>query len=300
MAATSDREAAARLQPGASPFAGRTAVMPTRHGKVALLAPLLWEGLGLRLVGVDDLDTDAFGTFTGEVPRPGDQRETARAKALAALERTGADLALASEGSFGPHPAAPFLSANRELVLLLDRAAELEIVGTAVTTATNFAHAVVTTPEAAYAFAERVGFPTHGLIVRDGPDPATARVVAKGIATREALEEALTRALPRGMGEAVLLETDMRAHLNPTRHAAIRQAAADLVARAASRCDACGTPGFALQEVVPGLPCGWCGQPTRQPLAEVVGCLRCENTRRRPFPAGERTADPGRCDLCNP
>ncbi|MEB3329338.1 MAG: DUF6671 family protein [Candidatus Sericytochromatia bacterium] len=300
MAPTSDRAAVVRSEPGVGPFAGRTAVMATRHGKVALLAPLLWEGLGLRLVGVDDLDTDAFGTFTGEVPRPGDQLETARAKAQAALERTGADLALASEGSFGPHPAAPFLAANREVLLLLDRTADLELVATAVSTVTNFAHAVVSTPEAAHAFAERIGFPTHGLILRDGPDPATARVVTRGITTRQGLEEALARALPRGFGEAVLLETDMRAHLNPTRQVVIRQAAEDLIARASALCEVCGTPGFALQEVVPGLPCGWCGQPTRQPLAEVVGCLRCEHTRRRPFPTGERTADPGRCDLCNP
>ncbi|MEB3221282.1 MAG: DUF6671 family protein [Candidatus Sericytochromatia bacterium] len=274
--------------------------MPTRHGKVELLAPLLWEGLGLRLVGVEDLDTDAFGTFTGEVPRPGGQLETARAKAEAALARTGADLALASEGSFGPHPAAPFLQADRELLVLVDRATGLELVGAALSPSTNLARAIVSTREEALAFAERVGFPSHGLIVRDGPDAELAGVVAKGLATRAALEAALELALPRGLGRAVAIETDMRAHLNPTRQAVIRQAAGDLVARALSHCGACGAPGFAVVEVQPGLPCGWCGEPTRQPLAKVEGCVRCEHTRRRPFPAGERTADPGRCELCNP
>ncbi|MEB3196613.1 MAG: DUF6671 family protein [Candidatus Sericytochromatia bacterium] len=300
MSATSESPARVAGPSTGSPFAGRTAVMATQHGKVDLLAPLLQEALGITLVRAEGVDTDDFGTFTGEVPRPGDQRETAIAKAEAALALTGADLALASEGSFGPHPMAPFLAANRELFVLLDRRLELTIVASAFTTATNFSHAVISNPEAAWAFAERVGFPEHGLIVRDGPDPATARVVAKGIVTPAALDEALARALPRGMGRSMLLETDMRAHLNPTRQKAIRLAALDLVARLQSICDACGTPGFALLEVIPGLPCGWCGQPTRLPLEELEGCLRCEHTRRRPYPNGERTADPGRCDLCNP
>jgi hypothetical protein len=279
-------------------WVGRLAVMPTLHGKVELLAPVLHAALGLQVVGVPGFDTDAFGTFTGEVSRPGDQLETARAKAVAAVAQTGADLALASEGSFGPHPAIPFLPANRELLLLLDCRAGLEIVASVVSTATNYAHRVFDSLEAAWAFAEKVGFPSHGLIVRAGGDPEASPVVAKGLVTPEALEDAVAQALRHA--RVGVIETDMRAHLNPTRQRAILAAAQDLVQRARSLCQACQTPGFAVVEVVPGLPCEWCGQATRLPLAEVDGCLRCAHTRRREFPAGERFADPGRCDRCNP
>lgn len=279
-------------------WADRRVVMPTLHGKVALLSPVFRARLGLELVEGTGVDTDAFGNFTGEVPRPGNQVETARAKALAALEATGAELAVASEGSFGPHPSVPFLPANREVLLLIDRRSPLEIVAAAVSTATNYAHRVFETPEAAWAFAEKAGFPSHGVIVRAGVDPVSAPVVAKGLVTPDAFAEAIDRVFRAG--PAGVIETDMRAHLNPTRQQVILLAAQDLVQRACSLCQACGTPGFAAVEVLSGLPCEWCGNPTRLPLAEVDGCLQCSHTRRREFPAGERFADPGRCDRCNP
>lgn len=280
-------------------FSGRTAVLATMHGKQAAIAPVLEEALGLRIEAAVGLDTDRFGTFTGEVSRVGTQREAARAKAETALSLTGADLAIASEGSFGPHPVVPFARANRELVLLLDRREGLELAGHVLTTATNLDHAVVSKWEEALAFADRVGFPDHGLVVRLGPDARGSRVLARGIVTPEALEAALAEALHAWPG-GVVIETDMRAHVNPTRMRAIRQAAEDLVRLVDTCCPACDAPGFDVTAVVPGLPCAWCRLPTALALAHVLSCGRCGREQRRAYPDGETLADPGRCEHCNP
>ncbi|MBL7537713.1 hypothetical protein INQ15_25330, partial [Escherichia coli] len=69
------------------------------------------------------IDTDRFGTFSRDVERTGSQLDAARAKIAAAFaEAPDAQFALASEGSFGPHPYIPFAPLAREIVVLADRA----------------------------------------------------------------------------------------------------------------------------------------------------------------------------------
>jgi hypothetical protein len=109
------------------PYRGRTALLASMHGKEAALAAPLQEALGLMLIPAAGFDTDRFGTFTGEVERTAPPRETALAKARAALAAQGGDLAIASEGSFGPHPGIPFLALAAEWVVFIDRARGLEI-----------------------------------------------------------------------------------------------------------------------------------------------------------------------------
>jgi len=104
----------------AHPYAGRAAVLATRHGKERLLGRPLRVTPGLRLRVPPDLDTDALGTFTGEVARVGTPLEVARRKARLGMEAMGLPLGLASEGSFGPHPTIPFLPADHELLLFVD------------------------------------------------------------------------------------------------------------------------------------------------------------------------------------
>ena len=103
-----------------------------------------------------------------------------------------------------------------------------------------------------------------------------------------------------GSQVSLWLETDLRAHLNPTRMAAIAAAAADLVANARCRCPGCGAPGFAADGIVPGLPCAWCGEPTPLALAVVRTCARCGARREDPRPDGRTHAEPGECPSCNP
>jgi len=104
----------------AHPYQDLTAALATMHGKQAVIAPPLSSHIGICLTVPPDVDTDRFGTFTGDVPRAGSMRDAAIAKAKAAIAATGARLGMGSEGSFGPHPAIPFVAAGRETILLVD------------------------------------------------------------------------------------------------------------------------------------------------------------------------------------
>jgi len=59
-------------QPTDSWFKGRSVVIATRHRKEAVIAPMLERGLGVHCLVSHDLDTDRFGTFSGEIARQDD------------------------------------------------------------------------------------------------------------------------------------------------------------------------------------------------------------------------------------
>lgn len=274
-------------------FAHRVVVLATMHRKEQAIAPLIERHLGLTVTVPAGFDTDSFGTFTGEVKRPADQLSTARLKAEAALERTGETLAIASEGSFGPHPHLPFVPCNRELVVLIDRQYGLEIVGECLSTETNYRQQSVQNVQAAEAFAAAVDFPRHGLIVR-----ANGTVIAKGITTESALSTAVETALRQAA--TVQLETDMRALYNPTRMAVITQATEDLLRAIAKTCPACNCPGFREVKRWPGLPCALCGTPTLLTARIRHQCQRCDHTQDNPPADLPAKADPSYCPYCNP
>jgi hypothetical protein len=279
-------------------FYGRTAVLGTKHGKERAIAPVLDEHLGIHVSVPEDFDSDRYGTFTREVDRAGDQLEAARQKARAAMNQTGDALGLASEGSFGPHPTVGLLPVNLELVVLIDRRHGIEVVGKNISPHVVMAHETVRSVDEALRWAERAGFPEHGLVVRRGPDDA--RGMTKGIASEAALVEAVEQLLRKPFVRSVFIETDLRAHMNPTRMDAIREAAIDLVENAQRRCPACDRPGFSVDEARPGLPCAGCGLPTNATLSHVYCCNHCGYATERRYPAGHEAADPGQCPFCNP
>jgi hypothetical protein len=269
------------------PYRGARAALATQHGKALALGPPLQRRLGLIVEPVA-IDTDAFGTFTGTRPRTGTAAEAALAKARAGMAASGLDLGLASEGSFGPHPWLPFGAGGVETLAFIDAPRGLELTVSAVSRRTNFAQHAVTAGEDIAPFLARIGFPAHALVVKD----AEGAVLASGVQTMAALAPL---AWPGNR-----IETDMRAHLNPTRMAAIRSLAGRLAARLASRCPACGCPGWGQVDVVRGLPCSSCAQPT-QGIANIVdGCGACGHQQSRPRPDGVTAASPASCDWCNP
>jgi hypothetical protein len=272
-------------------YEGRTAVLATRHGKEQALAEPLVRLTGLTLHVPEDLNTDQLGTFTGEVARPAPMRETARLKARLGIEATGLGAALASEGSFGPHPLLPFAAAGHEMLLFLDVEQGIEIVEVQLSEKTNFAALDLDggTPDLD-AFLARVGFPAHAIVLRTG-----GRII-KGIRERDALERAIREA-----GDHPLrLETDMRAHMNPTRMAEIARLGETLSRRLATPCPACGAPGFGPIRSETGLQCEDCGAPTSLVRALVLGCARCAHEETRPRPDGRAAATPAECPECNP
>lgn len=272
------------------------------HQKEQVIAPLLEQAFGLNITVPTAFDTDQFGTFTRDVKRPGDQIVTARLKAQAAMQLTGDSIGIASEGSFAPHPAMPFLPANREIVMLIDRQHNLEIVGEALSTATNFSYKQVKTKEAAQAFAQKAGFPQHGLVViadpaSDGNSKDSSQIM-KGIRTEAHLAEALEWAFQQA--NIVHLETDMRAMHNPSRMKVIAQATQDLIAKLQHLCPDCGFPGFSIVDRRQGLPCGLCLLPTPLTRSVIYQCQQCSHQQEVLFPDGNQTADPGQCLYCNP
>jgi hypothetical protein len=68
----------------------------------------------------------------------------------------------------------------------------------------------------------------------------------KDIQTPADFRNAVKRVI--GMYGTAFVETDMRAHRNPTRMRAIKRATLDLVRRFRSPCPVCAAPGFAVTE----------------------------------------------------
>jgi hypothetical protein len=283
---------------GPSPYAGRRIVLATLHDKARALAPA-FDALGVRVV-VADVDTDALGTFSGEIPRRGTALDTAIAKARLGMTATGLPLGLATEGSFGPDPSIGFFPLHRELAVLVDDLHGQVVCESLHTHDTNHAggsYAPGHRPTAADL--ARWGFPAHALMVRSEPSWPGARV-RKGLRDHAALDAAIADCAAVAPEGWVRVETDMRAHCNPTRMRHIAVLGQRLVERLRLRCPACGAPGFGRVDVRPGLPCADCGIPTRNVLSEIHGCGACGARRESPRVDGLRHADPATCDLCNP
>jgi hypothetical protein len=277
-------------------YRGARIALLTQHGKERVLAPLFASGLGARLEVARGFDTDALGTFTREIARDGTQIEAARRKAEIAIERSGSGIGLGSEGAFVPGPFG-LGSWNIEVLVFVDRSREIEVVGRAAAAGRHL-HATVRTPAELAAFAARAGFPAHGLVVR--PDDERDPRIAKGLAGQDALDAAFAEAARRSKDGAVFVESELRAHFNPTRMAVIGDAGRDLVERLLRACPACGSPGFGVVGAVPGLPCRDCGAPTRSSIAEEFGCVRCGHREQHAVRGGADAADPAVCDHCNP
>lgn len=278
-------------------YAGRQVCLTTHHGKQRALARPFRAGLGAELL-VSDCDTDQLGTFSGEVERPADALSTCRRKAQLGLARSGLNLGLASEGSFGPHPAVPLLTAGVELLLFIDLERQLEVVEQRLDLHTNFSRFRLEPGADPDPWLRRIGFPSHAVILRPESDPPVPCI--KGIRSATALEQAIANGRAAAGSEPLVLETDMRAHLNPTRMAAIRRLGFRLARRLASHCPACSAPGWGLTGTRAGLPCSWCGAPTELTRWEVWSCVACDHTEERPRADGRHEADPAHCPWCNP
>ena len=77
-----------------SAYRHETFAMATMHAKERAVARPLSRWLGAAVKVAPGIDTDAFGTFTGDIVRQGTMLDAARAKALAAIEATGLELGL--------------------------------------------------------------------------------------------------------------------------------------------------------------------------------------------------------------
>lgn len=285
---------------GAHPYAGRTAALATMHGKERVIGPAFAGAVGLDLVVPPQLDTDVFGTFSGEVARRGAMFDVAVRKARAGMARSGLPIGVASEGSFSPHPLIGVLPAGIELMVLVDDERGLVVSESFVSFATNFDRMKVTPRDALGAFLARAKFPTHAMVVRPHVPKADGARPWKGVADLAVLRRAIERASDQSADGTAVVETDMRAHVNPTRMEAIATLARRLAERVARLCGHCGSPGYDVVERKPGLACLACGTPTSLIASEVLGCNACGASEERSPAHGLAGASTLHCPSCNP
>ncbi|MDX1651372.1 MAG: DUF6671 family protein [Brumimicrobium sp.] len=277
-------------------FKGRKLVIATMHGKEKIIAPILESALGVICHVPQGFDTDRFGTFSGEIPRKKDPVEIAREKCLAAMNLTGSDLAIASEGSFGPHPSYFFAPADDEWIVLTDSINKLQISGRKLSTETNFGATRINSMEEGLDFAAKHGFPAHAMIIRN--EEGGISDIVKNITDENRLKTVIDDFLKK-YGEA-WIETDMRAMHNPTRQSVIKEATENLIELLKNSCPSCDTPGFQVSNIEPGLPCETCNMPTRSTLAMVFHCSKCRFEERKLYPHKKETESAMYCDFCNP
>ena len=280
-------------------YQGREAVCATRHRKERIIGPHM-AALGLRMRVPLDLDTDALGTFSGEVPRLGSPYEVVLRKARLGMVSTGLPLGLANEGSFGPHPAVPFVAGDHEILAFVDDELGIQVAEELFSPETNFAHRVVAGIEDCRDFLRLARFPAHGLIVRPNAGSQPGPLLLKGITVWQDLADAVVRCAQASSDGLAHVETDMRAHMNPTRQRVIGILAERLARRLAARCPSCGTPGWGLVDVVKGLRCEVCDGATDWVREEIHGCPRCQFRRNLPRSDGRRVASAANCPWCNP
>ena len=278
------------------PFSGETVYFSTKHSKEEVLSPLL-ASIGINCVRAE-IDTDRFGTFSGEVERVGSVRETMRLKAAAAAEaHPEARFFLASEGSFGPHPFLGFVQSDHEALLFVDRKLKTEIYVEEISTDTNHAELEFGPSDDLHAFIQQIGFPEHGIIVKTKGNTA---VVFKNLQTVHAIRQAIGDASLISPEPNVILSTDMRASHNPKRRRVIAKAGEKLITSLKSLCPECKTPGFAISRGIPGLPCEECGEPSRISKDVLWSCVKCDHSVQKERPDGVSTIPADDCEFCNP
>ncbi len=221
-------------------YKGRNLIIATKHEKEKVIAPILEKELGVNCFIALNLDTDELGTFTGEVERKDNTLITARNKCLMAMELNNCDLSIANEGSFGPHPSLPFVVADDELLLFMDKKNNLEIIVREISTETNFNGSEIQTEMELKEFAANANFPSHALILRKSKDDF--RGVVKGINNAEQLNIVFYQLIT--IEGTVYIETDMRAMYNPTRMKVIKRATKKLAEKINTHCPFCQMPGF--------------------------------------------------------
>ncbi|MHB1171823.1 MAG: DUF6671 family protein [Lacisediminihabitans sp.] len=279
-----------------SAYTGRVIAFGTKHGKEQHVGPPFASVLGAHVLAPPGLDTDQFGTFSGEVPRTLTPLDAARAKARLAIEAAGTSFGMASEGSYGALYGGFGPSAHEELLLFTDVTRDIEV--TEIVRRASTTHRRITVGNASELddFLGQIRFPRQAVIVRSA-DGGNEHVY-KGITAGDVLASAVAAVRNQSSDGRVVVETDLRAHYNPDRQEVLAELGRRLAVRLTQHCQACDCPGFGKVDVLRGLPCSLCGAATNEIRADIHGCARCtaQTFRARPVLA----ADPQWCDLCNP
>ena len=280
-----------------SVYQGECFVIATKHHKSIALAPAFSSRLGAGMMEYY-ADTDQLGAFTMANPSKLSPIQIARQKCLWVLEKTNADFAIGSEGSFLPHPDRPYMQANHEVLYFIDRRNNIEIYETSISTEMHYFSEIVSTQEELLKFAKQARFPSHGILLCPFPKHAGQKLFQE-ITSFEKLIQHFNEAKKRsGMGK-VWVETELRAHLNPTRMKHIEKLGHQLIDRLISLCPQCKAPGCGQAQLTPELTCKTCGSNAGKMGAEIIRCSQCEYFEKKSHVSPNHT-DAWLCPNCNP
>lgn len=270
--------------------------LASMHQKERALALPFEKILGCRVIPAS-INTDQFGTFSGEIERTLTPSACAKEKCYKALTSENGTLGVASEGSFGAHPVNPFIPTDFEILFFADRKLGLELSLSKISIETNFLAKSVKNIEELSAFAQKALFPSHALILRPegNQDPS---LIFKGVQNFEELFSIFQRCSEISKYGLVWIETDMRAHMNPTRMKVIENLAYEIATRLVMTCPHCQIPGWGVVKNIPGLPCRECLSPTYLIKTEIFGCCKCEHLQV--VDKENEMADSCHCSFCNP
>ncbi|MBU3715746.1 MAG: hypothetical protein FGM63_01710 [Candidatus Nanopelagicaceae bacterium] len=275
----------------AHPYNGIEAVLTTQHHKEKLIAPAL-APLGIKVIH-HQFDTDLLGTFSGEIPRTLSQRDTALKKARIGMEDKGIRFGLASEGSIGADPLVPFINSAIEAIAWIDDVHGIEIMEYERGTEVIAVKTDVSSIDELGDFLERADFPNHALICYQAGGKGN---IYKGLRELAALEEAIQEITKRG---SAVVESDLRAHMSPSRSEVIKNCAQRLANRLSRQCDECGTPGFGTTSNLYGLNCEECGELVSKAVrGELESCAKCSHKQEQLN--GRAKASAAQCERCNP
>ena len=269
-------------------------LLASKHKKEQAIEPIFREKMGCNLC-LEDIDTDQFGTFTGEIRRPLSAYETCILKAKHAATEKKYVLSIASEGSFGPHPSNPFMPHAHEIMVFVDLENDWVIAEQLVTSNTNYNMMTIHQDTILDSFLESVHFPSHALTLQSGD---RQHILEKGINSYHKLGDSLVLGFKKY--NELFIATDMRAMMNPTRMQTLAELAEKLAIRIMRSCPGCGIPGFGFKSVSGHLPCSLCGDDTKMYQYEDWGCIRCDYQEQRSRKDQLIVADPRYCDYCNP
>ena len=275
-------------------YTDKLVLLASKHNKEQAIAPVFRRILECNLC-VEDIDTDQFGTFTGEVPRSLSAYETCILKARYAAHEKKYALSIASEGSFGPHPSNPFIPHAHEIMVFVDLEKDWIIGEQLLTPNTNYKMMTIDKDTLLDPFLKSALFPSHALTLQSAD---RLDVIAKGINSSHQLQSSLSDGFKKYT--ELFIATDMRAMMNPTRMQTLAELAEKLAIRITSPCPGCGVPGFGFKSVSGHLPCGLCKDDTKMYRYEEWGCIQCDYQEQRPRKDHLIVADPTHCDYCNP
>lgn len=268
--------------------------LATKHGKLAQIAPA-FETLRDWQIELVEIDTDVYGTFSGEVPRLLTPRDAAIAKARAGALNAGYEFGIASEGSIGPHPQIPFINADVEVMAFVDLKNDFAVVETLLSPEIQAYSAIVKHDTNLDELITKLDLPAHAaniIVSLDGK-----RHLIKGIHQPEELRRVVADA--RDQSAIVEVENDFRAMSSPSRQANIGALAKKLAARIGTHCPACNQIGWGSVGFEYGLPCSDCFEIVASVAhSQKLACVTCDHSELRSL--GRDSVDPARCERCNP